>query len=140
MVEAEAAAAAAMRRAQALQAERAAAGRLQFRRRAELERLAGAQHEEARRWIERVAELQQTEPEAHLALADTRPASLEEVREHLAHPRTTVDDVLGPRPASILDRDSWSRAAARLVSAGTATLDLAPGERMMEVDDMGLER
>ncbi len=90
--------------------------------------------------MERIAELRQTARDVRLGLADTRSASPEEVREHLATPRTTVDDVLGRRPVSILDRDSWSRAAARLVSAGTATLDLAPGERMMEADDMGLER
>jgi hypothetical protein len=56
-----------------------------------------------------------------LGLADARPAALEEVREHLAHRRTAVEKVLGPRPASILNRDTWSRAAARVVSTGTAT-------------------
>jgi len=138
-VEAEAAAAAAVRRAQALDAERTAAGWLQFRRRAELDRLAGAQHEEARRWTERITELQQTEREVPHPLDEAPPASPQEVRDQLTHPHTAIENELGTRPACILDRDTWSRAAARLVSTGTTTLDPAPAARMMEIDDMGIE-
>jgi len=139
LVEAESAAAAAVRRAQALEAERTAASRLHFRRRAELDRLAGAQHEEARRWTERIAELQKTEREERPRPDDARPASPQEVREQLTHPHTAVENLLGARPASILDRDTWNRAAVRLVSTGTASLDRAPATRIVEVDDMGLE-
>ena len=92
----------------------------------EARRAAQAAHERRASWIE-------LHGDELLDLVDspTVNRSLDEVRSVLNDPPEELIDQLGPRPASVLDRDRWSQAAADAFDA--------PAPDLRALDDVGLD-
>ena len=62
----------------------------------------------------------------------------QELRTMTVDPTSTIQHMIGPRPESLFERESWTRAAARLVDADIR-VDLVPSVTALDLPDTGLE-
>jgi hypothetical protein len=129
----------AQQRIEALESERDQIRRIHRSQRAALDEQIAHQRASIARWMERASSIDATEIER----PDPRPrvplsaVDLNRARAALVDPASRLTATIGERPDSLAARETWSRAAAQLVSTEPATIE--PVTEPAAMDDLGLE-
>ncbi|MCU1677338.1 MAG: putative ATP-dependent exoDNAse [Frankiales bacterium] len=136
---AQAEAADALERARELETRRDALPIWRRTQRAELTRMATAHSDAVLRWTEKAAELTASVevPAAQDATGVPR-VDRDAMRHAAANPSLVLEQRIGPRPQAFKDRETWTRAATRLMA--TPTLDLQAPPTTDLADELGIDR
>jgi hypothetical protein len=133
--------AAAEHRAAGLREERLQVGRLQRRRRAELDHHIDQYDQAAARWSAEVDDLvaghQDPQPTTSEP-ATMQPPDVGAFRVALTSPDADTVAALGERPDGFADREAWLQQAAELVTTGTIAPDVAAPEPSLDGLDLDL--
>lgn len=106
-------------------------------RRAQLSEAAAAHELAAMNWREQLELATSLEP-PHRTELTTPGIDPEQLRAMTVDPTPTIQNMIGARPESLFERESWTRAAARLVDADL-DVDLAPTATPLVLADTGLD-
>jgi len=128
------------KRIEALEAERKSLGHMRRAQRSAVDEQISQQRGAIARWTERAEELdaQTFEPQARPAPVPMSPVDLDRTRASLVDPSTRLTATIGERPDSFAARETWTRAAAQLVTSEPAALEPAPEPATMDGLDLDI--